>query len=307
MSPILILLIGVIAVAAALGVWASTGARRRRQVIDRAREQSGDASASTMRVPLLRDESSRAERLQEAVEGVLPEGLVAETKGDRLVRAGFDSPAAPAIYAALRVLGAVAIPGVVIAFAPRDDELLFATFIIAGVALGLMLPPYLLLQLEKGRQRRILNSIPDCLDLLLVCVEAGVSLDAALLRVGREMKLLHPELAEELLVVNRRTNAGLRRDQALHGLFVRTGVDQLRTLGSAMIQSEKWGSSIGRVLRVYSETLRRQRRHAAERKAATAATKMVFPMVLFILPALFAIIGGPMVIGLGPIWQALGF
>ena len=190
--------------------------------------------------------------------------------------------------------------------APRDDQRVFLLSVAVGIALGLMLPPFVLVRLEGARKRRILRSVPDCLDLLLVCVEAGVSLDAALLRVGREMQLLHPELAEELLVVNRKSNAGMRREDALHGLFDRTGVDELRTLSSTMIQSERWGSSIGRVLRVYSESLRRKRRQAAERKAATAATKMMFPMALFILPALLTIIGGPMAIGLGPIWDAMG-
>lgn len=120
------------------------------------------------------------------------------------------------------------------------------------------------------------------------------------------MQLVHPDLAEELLVINRKSNAGMRREDALHGLYDRTGVTELRTLASAMVQSEKWGSSIGRVLRVHAEGLRRKRRQVAEKAAALAATKMVFPMVLFILPALFIVIGGPMLIGLDSIWTALG-
>jgi tight adherence protein C len=175
-----------------------------------------------------------------------------------------------------------------------------------GIALGLVAPPALLERMRRLRQERIIRSIPDTLDLLLVCVEAGVSLDAALLRVGREMVLLHPELANELLTMNRRMNAGMRREEALHGLFERTGVDELRSLGSNMIQSERWGTSIAKVLRVYSESMRRKRRQAAEKKAAVAATKMVFPLALFILPALFAVIGGPAVIAIGPVFKAMG-
>src|SRR5207249_8829546 len=129
-----------------------------------------------------------------------------------------------------------------------------------GILLGLITPPIVLGRLRGSRQERIRRSIPDTLDLLLVCVEAGVSLDAAILRVGREMALLHQELSAELLLMNRRMNAGMRREDALHGLFERTGVDELRSLGSNMIQSERWGTSITRVLRVYSETLRRKRR-----------------------------------------------
>jgi tight adherence protein C len=197
-------------------------------------------------------------------------------------------------------------PALTLAFVSRDSEPLFIASVACAIGFGLMLPPYGLLRAERARKLRILRELPDCLDLLLVCVEAGVSLDSALLRVGHEMKQLHPELARELLVVNRKANAGMRRDDALHGLYVRTGVEELRALSSTMIQSERWGSSIGRVLRVYSESLRRKRRQSAERRAATAATKMIFPMVLCILPALFAIIGGPMVIGLGPVLDVFG-
>jgi len=106
--------------------------------------------------------------------------------------------------------------------------------------------------------------------------------------------------------MNRRMNAGIRREEALHGLYKRTGVDELRSLGSNMIQSERWGTSIAKVLRVYSDTLRRKRRQGAEKKAAVAATKMIFPLALFILPALFAIIGGPAVLALGPVMDAMG-
>ena len=107
-------------------------------------------------------------------------------------------------------------------------------------------------------------------------------------------------------MMNRRMNAGMRREDALHGLYDRTGVQELRSLGANMIQSERWGTSIAQVLRVYSESLRRKRRQAAEKKAAVAATKMIFPLALFILPALFAVIGGPAVIGLGAVIDVFG-
>jgi hypothetical protein len=129
-------------------------------------------------------------------------------------------------------------------------------------------PPAILDRLAQRRQTRIRKSIPDSLDLLVVCVEAGTGLDSAMLRVARDMAALHPELAGELFVVNRRMNAGLGRAEALQGLAKRTGVEQLRGLASSMIQSERLGSSIARVLRVYSETLRRQRKQAAEKRAA---------------------------------------
>jgi tight adherence protein C len=251
-------------------------------------------------------ESTRAQRCHRTLAQLLPEGVLGETTAMRLVRAGFDANSASAIYLMLRVLSAIVFPALSFVFVPRDSEPLYIASLACGIAFGLMLPPYLLLRIEQTRKLRILHSVPDCLDLLLVCVEAGVSLDAAVLRVGHEMQDMHSELARELLVINRKSNAGMRRDDALHGLYDRTGVEELRTLSSTMIQSERWGSSIGRVLRVYSESLRRKRRQSAERRAATAATKMIFPMVLFILPALFAVIGGPMVIGLGPVLDVFG-
>jgi tight adherence protein C len=117
---------------------------------------------------------------------------------------------------------------------------------------------------------------------------------------------LHPELAGELLVVNRRMNAGLARAEALQGLAKRTGVEELRGLAASMIQSEKLGSSIARVLRVYSETLRRQRKQAAEKRAAQATVKMIFPLALFMLPSLFAMLLGPAFFILKDIMGQLG-
>jgi tight adherence protein C len=164
-----------------------------------------------------------------------------------------------------------------------------------GVAVfcGWMIPIGMLARLIRQRQERIRRSVPDALDLMVVCVEAGVSLDAALLRVSREIRMAHTDLAHELAVVNRKTNAGIPRENALRSLWQRTGVEELRTLVSSMIQSEKWGTSIATVLRVAAETLRRKRRQTAEKKAKQAPLKMTFPLVLFILPALFIVIMGP--------------
>ncbi len=157
--------------------------------------------------------------------------------------------------------------------------------------------------LATKRRDRIRKSVPDALDLLVVCIEAGVGLDAAMLRVARDMAPLHADLSREFILVNRKMSAGMTRADALRGLFDRTGVDELRGLTSSMIQSEKLGSSIARVLRVYAETLRRKRKQAAEKRAAKAALKMIFPMALFMLPALFAIILAPAAFTL---YEALG-
>ena len=187
----------------------------------------------------------------------------------------------------------VTLPVLAIVFGPQKTFFAYVLGIGGAVFAGWIMPMGLLDRLVRQRQERIRRSIPDALDLLVVCVEAGVSLDAAILRVAREIRLSHLDLAHELAVVNRKTNAGIPRDTALRALWARTGVEELRTLTSSMIQSEKWGTSIATVLRVSADTLRRKRRQTAEKKAKQAPLKMTFPLVLFILPALFIVIMGP--------------
>ena len=148
-------------------------------------------------------------------------------------------------------------------------------------------------RLVQIRQDRLRKAVPDALDLLVVCVEAGVSLDAAILRVARDLSVTHPDLAEEMMVINRKVNAGVPRETALNGLWSRTGLEELRGLAASMIQSERWGTSIAKVLRVNAETLRRRRKQYAEKKAAQASLKMMGPLLLFLLPALFIVILGP--------------
>jgi len=304
LSLVLLVIVLVTSVVAAIG--ALQASRRRDEALSRVR--GGDATIGA-RVPLiaLKDpETAVSARFGRLAERLLPTTSGADATSNALVQAGFESPDAPAIFALLRLISALAVPGAMFFLFPADSSIMLVLSGGVGIALGLGGPSAILSRLQASRQDRIRKSIPDSLDLLLVCVEAGVSLDAAILRVGREMLLLHPELSSEFLNMNRRMNAGMRREEALHGLYERTGVEELRALGSNMIQSEKWGTSIAKVLRVYSEALRRKRRQTAEKKAAVAATKMIFPLALFILPALFAVIGGPAVLAIGPLLSAFG-
>ncbi len=171
------------------------------------------------------------------------------------------------------------------------------TVVVLGAALiAWILPLAVLERLVRVRQDRIRHGLPDALDLLVVCVEAGISLDAAILRVARELSFTYPDLSRELLVVNRKTNAGVTREEAIRGLWSRTGVEDLRSLSTSLIQTEKWGTSITKVLRVAAMTLRRKRRQHAEKRVALAPVKMTFPLVTMILPALFIIILGPAVL-----------
>ena len=307
--PTSLLLVGLVfllftAVIAALGSFQAN--KRRIELVERA---GGMDAALAAKVPLIAVKdpgNTLAGKLSAFLERIMPVSAASDATDMMLIQAGFESAQAPAIFALIRLVCALGIPGLAFALGPHDSTTMLIVSGGIGIALGLGGPSAVLSRLQRRRQDRIRKSIPDSLDLLLVCVEAGVSLDAAILRVGREMLLLHPELSNEFLTMNRRMNAGMRREEALHGLFQRTGVEELRALGSNMIQSERWGTSIAKVLRVYSESLRRKRRQAAEKKAAVAATKMIFPLAMFILPALFAIIGGPMAIAIGPVLDSLG-
>jgi tight adherence protein C len=294
--PLSLLLLVVLAVAA-LGVAAYTllVSRYRSQVMGRAAGEGAGASEGTAITIDLRHagHGGLVSRLQSLVPASWSEDDAVRTK---LVRAGYDSPTAPLTYTTARVILLVALP---VAAAPYalGAKPLTATFLMAwSVLAGWALPVWYVSRRVYLRQERIRRSVPDALDLLVVCIEAGVSLDAAILRVARELGTVHPELSKELHVVNRKSNAGVPREQALRGLWDRTGVEEVRALVSTMIQSEKWGTSIGTVLQVYAETLRRKRRQAVEKKAATLPVKMLFPLILFILPALFSVVLGPAII-----------
>jgi tight adherence protein C len=215
---------------------------------------------------------------------------------DRLIHAGFDSVTAPAVYGAAWLASAFLVPAAALVVAPRSRPGLYVACFALALAIGLVAPRAVLDRLAQRRQERLRRGVPDALDLLVVCVEAGVSLDAAILRVAKEMRELHPALAQEFLIVNRRVNAGMQRERALHGLAVRTGLEELRGLTSNMIQSERWGTSIATVLRIYAEGLRRKRKQTAEKKAATAPLKMLFPLGFFIFPSIFVVVIGPALI-----------
>lgn len=217
---------------------------------------------------------------------------------EKLIMAGHDDPSAPLLYSFARVVSTVGLPALAFIFGPKSSFLQMMMIVLAAAMFGYIIPVYYLTRAVRIRQDKIRKSLPDTLDLLVVCVEAGISLDAAILRVARELLAVHPELASELMVVNRKTNAGMARDEALRGMWERTGVEELRTLIASLIQSEKWGSSSARTLRVSSETLRRKRRQAAEKRAATAPVKMVLPLGLLIFPALFIVILGPAVLNI---------
>ncbi len=295
----MLLLVGLISLgvlAVGVATYAVVAVRQRRGLLERA--VSGVDHVPAHQIPLRDAAGGEAAVIGRMLEQ-LPVGWLNEKRNaDVLVQAGFESPMAPLYYASVRLLLLVGLPAMAVVMAPRTSFTHFFAYVVAAALAGWVIPVGFLQNRLRTRQERIRRSVPDSLDLLVVCVEAGISLDAAILRVAREMSLAHPDLAHELMVINRKTNAGVVREEALRGLWSRTGVDELRALVSSMIQSEKWGTSIATVLRVNAEGLRRKRRQAAEKKAHTAALKMTIPLVTMILPPLFVVVMGPAVIQL---------
>jgi tight adherence protein C len=167
------------------------------------------------------------------------------------------------------------------------------TVALAGVGFGYIVPGMVLARLAKRRAHRIRLSLADALDLLVVSVEAGLGLDQALTRVGAELAFAYPDLSDELRLVNLELRAGKPRSEALRNLADRTGVDDLNSLVTMLIQTDKFGTSVAQSLRVYSESLRTKRRQRAEEAAAKTGVKMVFPLVFCIFPAIWVVTIGP--------------
>jgi tight adherence protein C len=266
--------------------------RRRQALLQRA---LGVTDAEVSRRSALLGAAKKKER-RDSVLKQLPVGLENSKFTQKLIFAGYDGPVAPAVFAATRLATLIILPtaiGLVMVSSPLPLLLIM----VPGAALiAWILPIAVLERLVRSRQDRIRHGLPDALDLLVVCVEAGISLDAAILRVAKELSFTYGDLSRELLVVNRKTNAGVTREEAIRGLWSRTGVEDLRSLSTSLIQTEKWGTSITKVLRVAAVTLRRKRRQHAEKRVALAPVKMTFPLVTMILPALFIIILGPAVL-----------
>ena len=169
-------------------------------------------------------------------------------------------------------------------------------YVILSVFLGALLPDSWLRWRIRKRQLSIQRALPDAVDLLVVCVEAGIGLDQALLRIGQENRTTYPELSDELGRLNIEINAGQTRVQAFRNLAERTGVADLKALVAVLIQTDRFGTSIAQALRVFSDTLRTKRRQYAEEQAAKMAVKMIPPLVLFVFPSIFVVVAGPAVI-----------
>jgi tight adherence protein C len=171
------------------------------------------------------------------------------------------------------------------------NQLIFVLLILATI--GCYLPNILLDRVISARKREIFENFPDAADLMLVCVEAGLGLDAAMVKVADEMKVKSGALTEELHLTNLETRAGSTREQALRNLGLRTGVEEISAFVSMLTQADKFGTSVGESLRVFSEDLRHKRQMRAEELAAKLSTKMLFPLVLCIFPAISMVVLAP--------------
>ena len=222
----------------------------------------------------------------------------------RLVSAGYRSREAIAVFFGIRIGFAL------LCFTLLATPILFRPNLpmaLAACGLGYLLPSMALGRLAKRRQHRIRLGLPDALDLLVVSVEAGLGLDQAIQRVGEELAFAHPDLSDELRLINLELRAGKGRVDALKNLADRTGVDDIASLVAMLVQTDKFGTSVAQSLRVHSDTVRTKRRQRAEEAAAKTGVKMVFPLVFCIFPAIWVVTIGPAAIKfiqvLGPMTQ----
>ncbi len=219
------------------------------------------------------------------------------TTKKKLIKAGYRHESGVRIFYGIKAMFAIALFFLYAALGvisnPGPRSVLIALFM-AGV--GYFIPSLILSMKIKRRQAAINGGLPDALDFMVICVEAGLGLNSTIVRVGKEMGMRSSELSEELLLVNQEMRTGVSREQAFHNLAERNESKHLRVLASSIILSDRLGTNIGDTLRAQSDSLRTQYRQQAEEQAAKAGIKMLFPLVFFILPTLFIIILGPAVI-----------
>jgi tight adherence protein C len=213
-----------------------------------------------------------------------------------MIRAGYRDPEAILIIRGLKIICPVA--GLAIVYFTglyRTNP--FLVFPIA-LMLGYLIPDIWLTSRVRSRQHRLRRGLPDALDLLVICVEAGLGLDQAIMKVSQELRITHRDLSEEFQLVNLEMRVGKTRIEALHELGRRTGLEDIKSLVAMLVQTERFGTSVGQSLRVYSDDMRIRRRQRAEEMSAKTTVKMVPPLVFFIFPALVVVILSPAVLTL---------
>jgi tight adherence protein C len=242
-----------------------------------------------------------AERVAEPINRIIPiSAIEAQKLQKQLLRAGYRSPEAAIAFRAIQVTLLVAIPSMIITGClvlakSATDTALFGMI---GAAIGFYLPRYVLHRMIAGRQQRITWGLADAMDLMVVTVEAGLGLNAALNRVAEEIKTLHPEMHTEIELVNLEIRVGRSREEALRNLAERTGVEDIQSFVALLIQADRYGSSIAKAVRIFADSLRTKRRQRAEQISQKAALKLLIPLTLFLFPVIIMVVLGPALLNL---------
>lgn len=237
-----------------------------------------------------------AERLASPLNKLLPPSAAEAKKLQKsLMQAGFRSSSAPTIFRAIQFCSMAGLPAIVaLASAIMARPLSSAIFwILIAFVLGFFLPRYVLKRRIRSRQQLVRWGLADALDLMVISIEAGLGLNAAMMKVSSELKEVHPDISDEFELANLEIRVGRERDEALRNLAERTGVDDLRSLVAMLIQTDRFGTSVARAIRAFSDSLRTKRRQRAEQAAQKAAVKLLFPLACFLFPTLFIAILGP--------------
>jgi tight adherence protein C len=211
----------------------------------------------------------------------------------RLTKAGYPGPRAAAIYAAAEMVLPVVFGLGTIWYFGMSGGVIFA---LLAACVGYALPGFWLAHRTGSRQKQIRNGLPDALDLMIVCIEAGSAIDQAIVKVAEELALPYPALAAELRLINTEVRAGKPRLEAFKNFAARTGVDDVRALVAMLVQTDRFGTSIAHALRTHAAVSRTKRRQRAEERAAKLGVKLVFPLVFFLFPAMYVVVLGPAVI-----------
>jgi tight adherence protein C len=218
----------------------------------------------------------------------------------KFLRAGLRGKNVPTIFMGVKLMLAVALPSAFLLIVTLFFGSMQTSRIFIGlgflIMMGLMIPNAWLGRKTRKRKEKLVRAFPDALDLMVVCVEAGMGMDAAFRRVGEEIKLSYPELSNELHWLNLELRAGKSRMTALKNLGARTDIDDVNSLVTVLIQTDRFGTSVSRALKVYADSFRTARFQRAEELAATLGTKMIFPLALCLFPVFFVVVLGPIVV-----------
>ena len=265
--------------------------------------KEGVAAANPQTGVILDDSpgSDIAQRLAQPLNKILPPSATEARRTQKLLmQAGYRSNEAPIIYRGIHVASMIGLPvlsAAVNTYLANAFSTVLVGMIISFIT-GFFMPPFFLKRSINKRQRDLRWGLADALDLMVVSVEAGLGLNAAMMKVSSELKEVHAAVAYEFEIANLEIRVGRDRDEALRNLAERTGVDDLRSLVAMLIQTDKFGTSIAKGLRVFSDSMRTKRRQRAEQEAQKAAVKLLFPLACFLFPTLFIAILGPAALNL---------